>query len=454
VFVSLSRRTLLRGAAAGGAFAALRALGLREALAQTSAGKYGSLVTDPAGILDLPAGFSYRVLSKLNQTMTDNLPTPARPDGMGAFAGSDGTTLLVRNHEMTASTTNGGVRLPAQYRYDPGNGAHVRGGTTTLVVGADGRLLGSYATLGGTLRNCAGGTTPWGTWITCEETVDTPQTDARLTKRHGYCFEVRASARGPVTPVPLKPLGRFRHEAVAVDPIGGTGRIYLTEDESDGCFYRFKPTTWGKPAAGGTLAAMRLLAFPNGVNTRTGLPLGRRFEIEWVRISNVDPASGQTPVRHQARALGAATLSRTEGIVWHPRDQAFYISATDGGRAGCGQLFKFTPHPTERWRGTFELFLEASGPDSGSRPDEWEWPDNLAVSPWGDLFVCQDQYTDGREYISIVGSDGTVSRFARNALNNSEFAGACFRPGGRTLFVNIHGDNSTPGMTLAITGRW
>ncbi len=462
--MSISRRQLLAGSGALGALAVLKNVGIREALAKPRRSEgYGPLLPDPEGILDLPEGFSYKAFGRLGDPMTDRLPTPPRHDGMGAFRGPRGTTILVRNHEMsTSSSTDDGVRIPLARRYDPGNDAFVRGGTTNLVVSRDNELLASYATLGGTFRNCAGGTTPWGTWITCEETTVVPETDPRHAKRHGYCFEVPALARGPIEPVPLAAMGRFSHEAVAVDP--RTGFVYETEDEGDACFYRFRPYRWGRLERGGVLEAMRLVEFRGGVNTsnRPGetsvaFPAGVEFEVEWVPIATVDPGAGDTPVRHQAQAQGAAVVRRGEGIWWSGFDHAFYFVSTDGGAARSGQIFRFAPaegagHGRRRRRDTLELFLEASAPDSETSPHEWEWPDNITVTPWGDLLLCEDG--PGTQYLTIVSHEGEVFRFARNALNDSEFAGACFGPDGRTLFVNIYGDDTTPGVTLAVTGPW
>ncbi len=453
----ISRRQLLSGGAAVGALAALVRLGVGRASAQVDpeAG-YGPLVPDPAGILDLPKGFRYTVLGRLGEPMSDGTATPARPDGMAAFANPDGTVTLVRNHELTAASSGAGrVQVPRERRYDPGRGAYVRGGTTSLVVSRDNRVLGAYATLGGTLRNCAGGPTPWGSWLTCEETIDTPELDSRLTKRHGYCFEVPASARAPVVPVPLAAMGRFRREAVAVDP--GSGRVYQTEDEPDSCFYRYKPRVPGRLAGGGTLRAMRLKEFPRGVNTsnRPGetsvaFPARREFEVEWVLIPSPDPGPADTPVRHQAQALGAAVIRRAEGIWWNPRDRALYIVSTDGGAARSGQIFRYRPR--RDGPDTFELYLEAPTPDREVAPHEWEWPDNITAAPWGGLLFCQDG--PGHQFLSMVTAGGRVFRFARNALDRTEFAGACFAPNGRTLFVNIYGTDTTPGLTLAVTGPW
>jgi hypothetical protein len=343
-----------------------------------------------------------------------------------------------------------GVQLPLSQRYDPGRSGFVRGGTTTLVVSADNELLLSYATLGGTIRNCAGGVTPWRTWITCEETTLTPVTEPRTTKAHGYCFEVRAFAIVPAEPVPLRAMGRFSHEAVAVDP--RTGIIYETEDTNSSCFYRFILNKQEDLRAGGRLEAMRLLEFLKGVNTTQNFPVGVEFEVDWVPIANVDPSDIDIPVNVQAQSQGAAIIRRGEGIFWNTTDQAMYFAATDGGGARSGQIFKYTPLKGRGGNGTLELFVEAPAPDTETSPNEWQWPDNVAATPWGDLILCEDGPTN--QHLYILNAARKVSRFARNVLNRTEFAGACFSADGRTLFVNIYGNDTLPGLTVAITGPW
>ena len=206
----------------------------RYALAATASRviqPFGPLIPDPARILDLPAGFSYRVLSKTGETMADGLKVPGKPDGMAAFPGPDGTVILVRNHELGLAMTGMGPfpdnhrfpgNLDSSLSHDPGDDdtpPHL-GGTTNLVFDpATGKTVSQFLSLIGTDRNCAGGPMPWGTWITCEESEDL--TTARGLN-HGWCFEVEATGKpGLQKAVALKALGRFRHEAVALDP--GTG---------------------------------------------------------------------------------------------------------------------------------------------------------------------------------------------------------------------------------------
>jgi secreted PhoX family phosphatase len=237
----LDRRSLLKRSAAAGlgiAFAgSIDAIAGTAAHAATrSATGYGPLVTDPRGILSLPEGFSYRILATVGETvMEDGTPTPADMDGMAAFATAGGTTL-VYNHEISGSEQPPVPDVPG-LTYDP----KANGGTTNIDLDGSGARVREYVSVAGTENNCAGGVTPWGTWLTCEETEK--RAGATRDKDHGYVFEVSpVQAENPGhSNVPLKFLGRFSHEAVAVDP--ETHAIYETEDASkpNGLYFRWLP---------------------------------------------------------------------------------------------------------------------------------------------------------------------------------------------------------------------
>jgi len=304
----LTRRSFVRRSAALGAGLAiggpLTALAARttQAGGRPRATGYGPLRPTPeedsgVALLALPAGFHYRVVSRSGEPMRDGLPTPGVFDGMAAFGGPDRGTVLIRNHENRSAPGEIGVPVPAGLRYDPD--PEVRGGNTKLVVGPDRRLREAFAVLGGTHTNCAGGRTPWGTWITCEEVF----TDGAGGVPHGYVFEVRASAGEPSAAVPVKAAGRFSHEAVA----WLRGVLYLTEDRGDAAFYRFLPDRRPRgagdlAAAGGRLQALVVEGRPR-LDMDTVAP-GGRLNVTWTTIPDPDP--DEDTVRAQARFSGPA----------------------------------------------------------------------------------------------------------------------------------------------------
>jgi hypothetical protein len=431
---------VLAGASTAGTILAapLKELYARQARGESIRGiGYGALQPDPNGLLDLPVGFQYRAFSRTGDIMSDSKPVPGDHDGMAAFPGPRGTTILVRNHELSPDeVTKPKVEAPEEKQYDP----LCRGGTTTLIVGQNRELIRDFASLAGTYRNCAGGPTPWGSWISCEENTSTPADNkpgaaTNVSKLHGYNFEVPSTATEPVDPIPLVAMGRFNHEAVAVDP--RTGIVYQTEDRGDSLFYRFIPDFPGKLQAGGVLEALKIKDMPQAI-TKTNFPVGQPMAVEWVRIDDVNPV--RDTVRVEGFAKGAAQFSRGEGI-WYGNGE-FYFCCTDGGEAEFGQVWRYVPDITRQSGGTIELFVE---PNDQSALDG---PDNIVVSPFGDLFICEDG--EGEQFVVGITPQGELYNFARNAINEREFAGACFSPDGRTMFVNIQ----DPGITFAIWGPW
>lgn len=383
-------------------------------------------------IVSLPKGFRYSVVSMTGQTMSDGTLVPGDHDGMAAYRGPRATTILVRNHELSggeAKYGNGlGVNVPANLKYD----GFANGGTSTLVIDQQGRLVRDFASIGGTNNNCAGGLTPWGTWLTCEESTSTPEGDSRYQKRHGYVFEVPAGAQGPVKAEPIVGMGRFNHEATATDP--RTGIVYQSEDRGDSCLYRYVPNTPGVLLNGGKLQALKIRG-ADAVNTAKGFGqyLNVALPCEWVDIDEIDPATDT--LRFEAHAKGAAKFSRGEGM-WYGNGM-IYLVCSNGGEIGKGQVFAYDPA-----QDAITLVVESTDAKM------LEAPDNITVGPDGRLYLNEDG--GGGNNIVGVNSDGTLYIAVKNVYNGSEFCGSCFSHNGRFMFVNIQ----SPGLTLVIEGPW
>jgi secreted PhoX family phosphatase len=419
--MALTRRSML----AGGAALLGAALPLSKLFGRSNSGgigRFGPLMPDPAGIFDLPAGFSYRVVQRSGVPTNDGFTVPGSFDGMGCFAGPDDTLVLMRNHECLWIPGTGPCRIgqPAPPEaFDAG--AH--GSVTRVVLKADTlEVVSTNLVLAGTVRNCAGGSSPWG-WLSCEETTDTG---------HGYVFCCRTDAARVAPPRPIKGYGRYRHEAACIDP--ATLTAYLTEDQDDGCVYRFVPRSPGTPFEG-RLQALTASGRPR-LDTSRELRVGESVDVGWVDIDEPDPK--KDTVRHQGRARGAAVVKRGEGI-WLDGDDVF-VCSTSGGPRSAGQIFRLSLGRGQR---PDRLTLLAQSTDT----DVLNMPDNIALAPWGELFLCEDSVL-GPQHLRVLGKDGRVSDFGRNAVSRSELAGVCFSPDERTLFVNVYGD----GLTLAVRG--
>jgi secreted PhoX family phosphatase len=448
----LDRRQFSHGLV-GAAFAGLlgACTSLRPVTIGAAARAYGPLLADPAGLLDLPKGFSYRVISAFGDRMDDGLIVPDRADGMGCFALDRRRVALVRNHELEArhrdTGPTRGVDDAGLLAYDRNDrGEALPGGTTTLVFDLEaGRVEVQHLSLVGTIRNCAGGTTPWGSWLTCEEDVTCAGNG--VARDHGWVFEVPARDRKLAEPVPLTAMGRFNHEAAAVDP--RTGIVYLTEDRDDSLLYRFLPNSRGELARGGRLQALAM-AEPGIGDSRNWsgvhLPRGAWNKTRWIDLDGVD--SPDDDLRKRGAAHGALLFARGEGI--HFGHGEFYFCCTSGGATKLGQVMRYRPSRFEgqseeqREPGMLQNFVEST--DAA----QFNFGDNLTVAPNGHLIVCEDQYTDVVDnHLRGVTPAGEVYTFARLRAQ-TELAGACFSPDGSTLFVNIY----SPGKTLAITGPW
>lgn len=419
---------------------------------------YGTLVPDPNGILALPEGFSYKLLARSGQTATAEGVHPSDPDGMGVFDGPNGGSVLICNHE-----NNGEEPFPVPVvealTYDPGAG----GGTSTLSVGADGNRVGQYTSLAGTNNNCAGGVTPWDTWLTCEET-EARAGSGTNTQDHGYVFEVDPASREANidrSAVPLKFLGRYSHEAVAIDP--ATTQIYLTEDAGNpnGLYLRWTPPagfTGGKGRlhalarspggdTAGRLQAMKcFLGSTHVKDLSEATRVGTRYRVEWTDVPDRDART--TSVRKQFTTDQITRGRKLEGQWWGDNG-AYFVSSFarviyGSANSHDGQVWFYDP-ATESVTLTT---IFGVNPQPNAESGHFDGPDNITVAPQGGLILAEDG--DGVSHLVGVTSHGRSYPLARNEVNDSEFCGPAFSKDGKWLFANIQ----SPGFTLAITGPW
>jgi secreted PhoX family phosphatase len=269
-------------------------------------------------------------------------------------------------------------------------------------------------------------------------------------KPHGYCFEVSASANNNVPPVPLKAMGRFVHEAVAVDKRSGI--VYLTEDFNPSGFFRFLPRRNKRLAEGGVLQVLAVRG-KSEYDARTDQKLGVALNTSWVTIDDPDPPEADVDslaVFKQGQAKGGAKFARLEGCCTDDQGR-IYFTATSGGNNRGGQIWRY--EPTGRDDGRLMLLFE-----SPSR-DILDMPDNICLMPKSDLlFICEDSDYVGEGgnadiFVRILTPDGKIANFAKNIapkFERTEFAGTTFSKDGRTLFLNIY----AVGVTCAIWGDW
>jgi secreted PhoX family phosphatase len=386
----------------------------------------GRRTTDLLGknsdLLLLPEGFSYQVIDRTGDEMSDGYRVAGSPDAMATFRLSDSQFALMRNHELSPSeSANGFLRqgqpVPSQY-YDQG----APGGVSRVVFNfADYSVASKNAVLGGTVRNCAGGISPWG-WLSCEET---------LVENHGFVFLCDPTASSIQPSRKILPYGRFVHEAATVDPESNT--CYLTEDQGASGFYRFVPDVKANPFVG-RFQAMKVSGHDR-FDTSSQMPLRERLQVEWMTIA--DQVSSDRPVATQAHDLGAAIIKRGEGLWMGKRE--VYFSSTNGGPVSGGQIFRLIIGNNGA-PDFLELLAESSA------REKLDMPDNLTLSPRGSVYLAEDGQND--QYIRCLTRDGGIRDLAKNNMSSSEFAGVCFDPTGTVMFANIQHS----GVTLMIRG--
>jgi uncharacterized protein len=398
----------------------------------------------------LPAGFRYTTLSWHLDPMEGGIGyVPENHDGMACFPvpGRPDRVRLVRNHEVSSEPYGERGVFADNPVYDPVDSS---GGCTIVEFDIRrGEHVATWPALAGTVSNCAGGITPWGTWLTCEETTAMPgsgDTGGR-TKPHGYVFEVAPHTTGTSSAQPLRDMGRFSHEAAAIDP--GTGHVYLTEDARprENCgFYQFRPHDHRHLERGGTLWMLKIRGV-DGFNSLTDDGYSYPLPVEWVRIDVPDPPLGAPTPFEQGIAKGAARFYSLEGAVWgddrvYFTNQRARIYAYEPGRSLLHEVVPDNPDPPEAL-------------------DQLDGPDNLGLSPQGNLVAAEDGAgvqslkgvtTDGRVF--TLATNNTVLNGEKNGFvrdyRDTDLAGATFSPDGRWMFFNVY----DPGFTVAMTGPW
>ncbi len=392
----MDRRTALRAAALGAtslAFsgclwkgAATKSQVAADRPAQPGRGPYGPIAAPDSNGIGLPQGFSCRVLAKSGQTVSGTSYTwHLAPDGGACFPAGDGW-IYVSNAEVDS----------------PG------GGASALRFDAGGKVTSAYQILANTDRNCAGGATPWGTWLSCEEVSE------------GRVYETYPDGSREAVVRPA--MGTFKHEAAASDPERGV--IYLTEDQPDGCFYRFRPRSWGDLSSG-TLEVLM------GGSETSG-------KVTWRQVP--DPDATQTTTRQQLAGVkkfdGGEGCYYARGTCWFTTKGDDRVWAYDAGRERLSLVYDDS------------LVKAGEAPLTGV--------DNITGATSGDLFIAEDG--PPQMQINLITPDRVVTPFLQvNGQDESEIAGPAFSPDGTRLYFSSQRGNSgekkgTGGITYEVTG--
>ncbi|THV28954.1 alkaline phosphatase PhoX [Glycomyces paridis] len=376
----MQRRNVMRAAVAGAGSVALGFTMTRPSFAYPALpgpSPYGALQASDARGIRLPAGFTSRIVARSSQTVAGTSYTwHGAPDGGACFADGDGW-IYVSNSEVSSG-----------------------GGAGALRFDAGGTVVDAYRILDGTRTNCAGGATPWDTWLSCEE-VD-----------RGYVYET--DPHGEDAAVRRDAMGRFKHEAAAADADHGV--LYLTEDVSDGAFYRFRPTTWGDLATG-TLEVL----------TETGGALA------WAAVPDPDgsPTATRNQVANAKRFNGGEGCHYTDGI-------CFFTTKGDN----------------KVWAYDADANTLATVYDDNVSGAPLTGVDNITgANGSGDLYVAED---GGDMEICIITPDDVVAPFLRvTGQSASEITGPAFNPAGDRLYFSSQrgtSGSSSGGITYEVTG--
>ena len=388
----LNRRDVLRRGAIGGLGFGI--LGNQIAMptvlaANGSADSFGPLLAPDANGIRLPEGFSSRVVATTGQAVANSdYVWHGSPDGGACFATGDGGWVYVSNAELSND----------------------HGGVGAIRFASDGSITDGYSILTGTTRNCAGGPTPWGTWLSCEETGSGQVWE---------CDPFTPDSEGIVKPL----LGSYSHEAAAVDPVNQ--HIYLTEDHSNGLLYRFVPTAYPSLDMG-TLQAAEILD-PSNLGP---MSIGQTRQLAWHEVP--DPT------------VNAGTSTRR---------QVTDATPFDGGE-GCwyeaGLIYFATKGDDRIWRldiAANELSIVYDAATINN--PELTGVDNVFVSPNGDVYVAED--TGDMQIVALTQSGNVTPIVQLVGVSGSEICGPALSPDGSRLYFS---SQRNPGMTFEIVGPW
>jgi len=329
----------------------------------------GALQAPDANGVRLPVGFSSRIVARAGRGIVGDYQWHIYPDGGATFATDDGGWIYVSNSETYSL---------------------LGGGTSAIRFSPVGEIVDAYRILSGTNRNCAGGATPWGTWLSCEEI------------EFGRVYE--CDPAGVKKAIARDALGYFKHEALAVDT--KRGHLYMTEDQSDGRLYRFLPASFhadGKPDLDSGLLQVAQ------VKPATG-------KVQWVDVPQPCPDSSAVPTRKQVPASTAFISG--EGVCYH--DNRIYFATKGDGRVWRLMLDTQTLGVVYDQKKTTNPVLTGV--------------DNLTTFPTGDLLVAED---GGDMQIVAINAEGELSPLLQVVdQDESEITGPAFSPDGTRLYFS------------------